>query len=678
MEAKLSGRKRKWLREKLHKGRGKNGYDRDVSSSRNASKVSVIVDVQSAPEASSKQDTEPPSTLFKTTDEHMDQPTVTDISSELWTRAYDRLKSGEETATLVEAYEGVLFGIIRNDTDLDDSEEGKEKDSVSISTTTPNDAEKINNPLQTSGGSGRIDIMEQATRVALARAKKHKSVHEAVKDTAEFIKEIESTVSSMLTAYPPAAMAWSGICMILPILASPSVQRLEMCVGLEHVMDKLEWYMALARVAFRSNWNADPASAQMLELTKNKVVELYAALLEYEMQCVCECFKTSRFVRSMRVLLTIDDWKERIQTVKDKETEIKDQLKQHKMVQNTDTLDHISKDTSKYDAWLNSVPDRIEGTYAGCGKSVLSRYLVKTVLPDRLLESGDNAVIAYFFFSEGAETSLARALCAIVHQLLCSCEKLVDLVEGDISKAGEALIGNWSRLWDIFQKYVRTLIGNFQTLVESLSTNKKGSLKVVMTTRGYPGIVERFRFRQDSSSIRLAGENSEEIAQIQDEIAIVINHKLDKLAEAKNLKTERVNKLRSLLANQGGNQRTYLWVHLIFAVLENNNRNVETEWARRINTLPDTVNEAYEKLLGAIPDDDRARVRNLLHLMFVAYIPLTLVDAAVLMNARETYEASTDNPEQEIGVLEVESADSFCGWVLSTCHCFVTVYGNTL
>ena len=63
----------------------------------------------------------------------------------------------------------------------------------------------------------------------------------------------------------------------------------------------------------------------------------------------------------------------------------------------------------------------------GCGKSVLSRYLIDEVLPD------DGRTVCYFFFKDDFEQqkTSTRAICTLLHQLLCSNRHLVseDLLE---------------------------------------------------------------------------------------------------------------------------------------------------------------------------------------------------------------------------------------------------------
>jgi hypothetical protein len=63
----------------------------------------------------------------------------------------------------------------------------------------------------------RMASMTEMTRLSLEKAKRHDNVHQAVKQAIDFIKVTSTVVSSMLVAYPPASIAWSGICAVLPV-----------------------------------------------------------------------------------------------------------------------------------------------------------------------------------------------------------------------------------------------------------------------------------------------------------------------------------------------------------------------------------------------------------------------------------------------------------------------------
>lgn len=71
--------------------------------------------------------------------------------------------------------------------------------------------------------SARIVRMGDITRLALVKASRHEAADLAIQTAVEFVKKVQDAVNSTLTAYPPASMAWSGICAILPVILSSPI-----------------------------------------------------------------------------------------------------------------------------------------------------------------------------------------------------------------------------------------------------------------------------------------------------------------------------------------------------------------------------------------------------------------------------------------------------------------------
>lgn len=63
----------------------------------------------------------------------------------------------------------------------------------------------------------RVARMTEMAQVFLEKAKRHQDVHQAVTQAISFVQVTSTIVSSMLVGYPPASLAWSGICAILPV-----------------------------------------------------------------------------------------------------------------------------------------------------------------------------------------------------------------------------------------------------------------------------------------------------------------------------------------------------------------------------------------------------------------------------------------------------------------------------
>lgn len=126
-----------------------------------------------------------------------------------------------------------------------------------------------------------------------------------------------------------------------------------------------------------------------------------------------------------------------------------------------------------YERHKNRVDQRVEGNYTwvlehddfrtwlqqdaglllisadpGCGKSVLSKYLIDYVLPP-------TSVTCYFFFKDQDQHKICQALCAILHQLFTQKPSLIEYAMKSFDKEGRDLISSANLLWDIFQGSVQ-------------------------------------------------------------------------------------------------------------------------------------------------------------------------------------------------------------------------------
>ncbi|KAK3318225.1 hypothetical protein B0H66DRAFT_622041 [Apodospora peruviana] len=581
--------------------------------------------------------------------------------------AYQGIKNGPDTAKLVEVYEKILTSVYRSEI-----------------------------------GSEISRLHEGHDPCLVAKAKKHENAHQAVQQVVNFVQTTSHAVTSMLSAYPPASIAWSGICAVLPIIANPSRQRLTMRDGLFYIMEKMEWYIAVCQIFLRSSRRHTPGMLSLRELTKVKTMNLFKALLEYEIKAVCSLYATSPLARILR---SIDDWASRLEDVKNLEAEISTYLLQFGSTATTTELAQISQDTSTISMVLRemkilreqgdeekrraeetrrlevigrlstettcpylerrmAVPKRVQGTCElfqthkkykdwlesadggllllhvdpGCGKFMLSRFLLEEVLPVKMVKD----TVCYFFFKDSPDqNNTATALCALIHPILTSRPELTDVVRADILENGTALTVKERVLWNIFGKItmqLRRTGRNTVCVLDALDEcQKEGGW-------GYPEITELFQeFSQ--GCILLAGENM--------------------LATDRGFSEKRKEDIQKILVQKGGQQRTYLWVRLVFEVLGSNRQDRPVVWKRIVSTLPQTVNDAYDKLLERDGEADRDRVMMLLRLMIVALRPIPLRTAILLLDSGDFIDEELED-DSDADYLELESEQNFRAWVMGT------------
>ncbi|KAI0102598.1 hypothetical protein GGR51DRAFT_527041 [Nemania sp. FL0031] len=286
----------------------------------------------------------------------------------------------------------------------------------------------------------------------------------------------------------------------------------------------------------------------------------------------------------------------------------------------------------------------------GCGKSVLTRYLIDVILP-----SGTARTICYFFFKDDFDDqkALVGALCCILHQLFT---QLPNLLSDEILAAfgeGEQVFTSFVRLWSILLKSTRShRDGEIICILDALDecadpkllgealtkhyNNGKGTstLKFLVTSRPYRRVHQVFQSLEDSQpTIHLSGESEEEADKISQEITVSITQRIEELCKRRRLTREEKHILYDELTT--GGHRTYLWIHLIFAVIEDTVFLSKYDLRTSIRNLPRTVEEAYESILLKSPEPEKAR--KILHVIVAADRPLDLTEMAVVLAFREDH-----------------------------------------
>ncbi len=279
----------------------------------------------------------------------------------------------------------------------------------------------------------------------------------------------------------------------------------------------------------------------------------------------------------------------------------------------------------------------------GCGKSVLARYLVDNILPTRDV----TRTTCYFFFKDDFDDqkTLEGALCCILHQLFIQRPALLsDEILGDFIE--EKQLFTFNRLWDMLIKAANHHDdhGEIICILDALdecerptplavaltrlySKGKRAStLKFLVTSRPYLRIQREFQHLKDSQpTIHLSGEGQEEMDKIAREITMSIEQRIEELCKKLQFAREEKQILYEELATV--KHRTYLWVYLVFAVIEEAAVFLSRADLRAsIRNMPHTVEEAYDKILRRSYDPDKAR--KILHIIVAADRPLRLTEMA--------------------------------------------------
>lgn len=318
----------------------------------------------------------------------------------------------------------------------------------------------------------------------------------------------------------------------------------------------------------------------------------------------------------------------------------------------------------------------------GCGKSVLSKYLV-----DEVLNDGFRAVCFFFFKDEFEDqNNITNALCCILRQLFVQRPALLSQPTIDkFLSGGESFIHSFQELWDILISASCSLeTGEIICLLDALDEcNDNGrihlfqalgkfyrdrqrvkgsSLKFVLTGRPYIDIQREFQLlKSQHPIIHLSGENEEEVDKISHEINLVVCKKANDLGIMLRLQPDETKAMQDRIASF--ENRTYLWVDLVFEALEHSICTSKSSLYKAIGEMPRTVDEAYEKLLDRSSDLDKAKT--LLHIVVASMRPISLSEMALALVAEQNFKTGLQ--------LEPEPLERFCVTVRSICGLFVTI-----
>ncbi|ROT35327.1 ankyrin [Sodiomyces alkalinus F11] len=325
------------------------------------------------------------------------------------------------------------------------------------------------------------------------------------------------------------------------------------------------------------------------------------------------------------------------------------------------------KDHPQYKKWQQSAHNDLLWISAdpGCGKSVLAKSLIDKDLPS----AGDHTVCYFFFKDNEEQDGLATALCAVLHQLLGCQPQLLRHAASAFEKNGTKLQSEVDELWRILlaaatdesagavtcvfdaldecrredRRKLIQMLTDFYARHSSTSA-RRFQLKFVVTSRPYRDIESGFGgIPSELPSIRLAGEESN--ADISDEINLVIRQKIQAAGDKLHPDQEVRDALQARLLATA--HRTYLWLHLVWDELDNSSKRTKKAFLKKIDSLPSTVEGAYENILNIHGRGRREEVETLLHIVVGARRPLTLSEMDV------AFELATESP----GALRHEDLD---------------------
>lgn len=335
--------------------------------------------------------------------------------------------------------------------------------------------------------------------------------------------------------------------------------------------------------------------------------------------------------------------------------------------------------------WQESKSSRMLWVSAdpGCGKSVLVKYLV-----DSVLATTKSRTTCYFFFKDDFEDqrNVVSALCCILRQLFIQKRILLsETILEQFETEGEKFTSSFSELWDALisaaeDKNAGEIVCLLdaidecedrgrsqltQALCKLYGTRRNFNLKFLLTSRPYGGIRRGFQ-SLELPVIHLSGESDVEMEKISREIDVFIKARAQNIgAQLKLRHDEQELLLRELLRIPN---RTYLWVYLTLDLIESDIDIDKTGIVEATSHLPKTVDEAYERILSRSRNFEEAK--KLLHIIVAAARPLTLKEMSLALTLRENHQSYSD--------IDLKSEERFRENVRDLCGLFVTIIDSRI
>ncbi|KAJ6093116.1 hypothetical protein N7486_008405 [Penicillium sp. IBT 16267x] len=577
---------------------------------------------------------------------------------------------------------------------------------------------------------------------------KQMKIREPTEKLIKFVIWAAPTVQSAVSSSPYTALAWGGVCLVLPLLSSGIKNNEAMLKGFNLIGEiQIYWDICEKR-------NLESKHQEEYKLLREPLAKLYSQIIEYQARAICHLSK-AQLSRAWENVAGAHDWdgmtrnignasntcityltpleaeeirKNRdstLQGIRESRTiigEIREILEMEQSLNSKRYEDQqqealLQDLASQYEDDKEVVPLRVQDTCEwffedesfrnwrdsdtscllritagpGCGKSVLSRTLIDE---NRLSITPATSTICYFFFNDGDESRVlaTNALSAILHQLFIQdpTRALIEAAVDSHKRFGAALKRNFSELWRLLirctslpeagevvcvldaldecnESSARQLIEALRVYY-SRPSNSTSRLKFLITSRPYAHLEVSFK-KSPESVAYLRFDGDEKSVEIAKDIDRVIDYKLNDIAGAFNAQGREIISQRL----KGMENRTYLWLHLTFHIIEEN----PSGFGRRsdiealLEDLPEQVSAAYEKILARTKSP--VRTEALLRILLAAMEPLTLDEANMALT---TVLAKQDS--QPVLVSDMWGPDVFKEIVKDLCGLLVNIHGSKL
>ncbi|KAK4220598.1 NACHT domain-containing protein [Podospora fimiseda] len=227
---------------------------------------------------------------------------IASLPVQLWDRAYNDFK--REEMELVDSYEKILSRQLQ---------EG-------LGSKVPKSQLNI---IAQDEPDRRRHQMIQLIHSGLDKTESEAKLKDNLKVPVDVIFSAKNIISSAIQAVPQAALAWSGICVALEVLANPINQTEANRKGIDYVIKRMDWYWSLSNSVFRDLPDHDTDLSGIRRQLEDRLVDLYKALLSYQIKSVYSYFQ-NRGLIFFQDMIKLDDWDAELEAVQEAEKSFQD------------------------------------------------------------------------------------------------------------------------------------------------------------------------------------------------------------------------------------------------------------------------------------------------------------------------------------------------------------------
>ncbi|KAK7420745.1 hypothetical protein QQX98_002548 [Neonectria punicea] len=480
------------------------------------------------------------------------------------------------------------------------------------------------------------------------------------------------SLQKIVKVEPTAAVAWGGITTFMKIIASPVSEPGINRGGINYVLDSVEWYWELTRLLLDPD-KIDESSTALQGLLRCHIVNLYKALLLYQMQSVCLYNKHWAAV-ILKYLVKLDDWQDRIDSVKKAKASLDDYFLELEKEQ-TRVLHDIQDQKCLHDLYVddpegqkkaieNAQGGLLEDSYCwifdnddfqrfrnlseyrllwikgdpGKGKIMLICGII-----DELVSKSFHPLL-YFFcrvIQDGSRDA-SLVLCGIMWLLCDKHSNLIQYVRGKYHRAGNATFHSQSTL-PILEGILTNMLRDpclqdavflIDALDECADDTREDLIhfivkwstdfpaKWIVSSRGWLSIEKIIRKGEDIMVSLELNKNSTSQA-----VKTFIQFKVNELAKHNRYDQKTKDIVSETLLRKSDD--TFLWAALVIKDL----RAVSPGRAiKKLSSIPRGLNELYERMLHQTFASDEPEIcRQVLATACIAYRPVTLGELRTLV-----------------------------------------------